>query len=560
MRQEMRILRWGRPCTRAVAVLLVAGGLAIAGCGGQTKMSALDAALAAIKPAVIKSHVRFLAHDLLRGRNTGEPGYDIAAQFVASQFERIGLQPLAGGSYLQPVDLLVATQDMGSELRAGGVVLRAPEAAFVPDWLGQQPTVTADGVYVGYGVVTRERDDYGGMDVKGKIVFVLSGLPPGWADDPAKVVLGRMKNELAHRRGAAAVVSLAIPDRKQAPRPPSTRLGLMVLADGTAPSFRPEVAVSGLGAARLFAAWGIEPEEVNAAVGSPPRPVGLVTIARSYQTGRVQTWNVIGILPGQDPQLKEQAVVFTAHLDHLGVGQPDGQGDAIFNGARDNAIGVARMLAAAEALVRLRPRRSVVFAAVAAEERGMAGSWHLVKHGPFPVERTAAVINQDGGRVGAPADDVFAYGAEFSTLGETLETVAKQAGMSVSTDTRSPFPPSAALVFRGDQYPFLVAGVPGMYLMDAYSAGGDPEAGRKEWLDYIENVVHTQRDNFSEAWSFESPARVAALAVRLAWHLANSDAMPKMKETSPFPKSRGVPAQSLLFGSAHAVGTRPESR
>ena len=358
---------------------------------------------------------------------------------MASQFRRIGLTAPVNGSYLQPFEILVGGADQGSELRIGSQVITAADASFMPDWQGRRGEMRAPGVFVGQGLVTAGRDDYAGVDVRGAIVFMLPGVPPDWAEDPVRSLLSRTKIDAALARGATAVVMLS-PDAPAAAGRP------MGLADGA--STPRAVATIGARASRqLLDSWG-----------TASRAVGEVVISVKRERTPLRSWNVVGVVPGTDPTLRAESIVFTAHLDHVGIGEPDQSGDRIFNGTHDNALGVGKLLASAEAMARLRPKRTVVFVAVGAEERGMLGSNYYIAH-PLASNPVAA-INHDGGLEGPATDDVFAFGAEYSTLGAALDTAARRIGMRVATAYPTPFSPSQALLFRSDHYPFLRAGVP----------------------------------------------------------------------------------------------------
>lgn len=514
-----------RICLAGVLLATAGGGLT-----GSATPDDLDQALSAITPRLIKSHVRFLSHDLLEGRDTGERGYAIAAQYVASQFERLGLEPIDGRSYLQPFEVAIARADAGSRLETSGLTILPPDVAIAPDWTRERPTVQVEAVYVGFGVVTPDRDDYAGVDVQGKAVVLLQGLPKSWADDPELSLLGRLKHEIAARRGATAVVSLitgVLPGESQESW--RRQRGPAALADGSAPSVRPDAVVGPDASRRLFAAWGLDTASAvaRANTGAAPRPIGEIKIHRRHEIDRVTSWNVGGIVRGSGAPMRDEVVVFTAHLDHVGMGEPDEHGDRIFNGTHDNALGTAKMLAGAEAAARLRPQRSLLFLSLGAEERGLLGAWHYVRNPAFPIERTAAAINQDGGLENEATADVFAFGAEFSSLAENVSRVAASMNMFVNDDLRPPFSPSQALLFRSDQYPFLLAGVPAVYLMPGYVIAGDSERGRTAWTNYLDGVNHRQRDNFDASWTFESPVRMARLALRLGVAIANADEMPR---------------------------------
>ncbi len=496
---------------------------------------ALDAALTVVTPALVRSHVEFLSHDLLEGRDTGQRGFEIAREYVASQYRRMGLWAPLTGTYLQPVDLLVAGVDRGSELRVGNEVITAEEAAFAPDWRGRSSGISGPGVYAGLGLVSDERDDYAGVDVRDRIVFLLPGVPAEWAEHPERSLLARTKIDVALGRGAAAVVILSLEGPAPAGRP-------MALADGSTSSPRAAVTLGAAASRRLLETWGdaVEDAADRAARRFVSREIGDVALTVRRDTSALRSWNVVGVVPGSDATLRGESVVFTAHLDHVGVGEPDDSNDRIFNGTHDNALGIGKMLAAAEALVRLSPKRTIVFVAVGAEERGLLGAQYYVKHPVAP--RPIAAINHDGGLEGAATEDVFAFGAEYSSLGTALAASANQSGMRVTTELRTPFSPSQALLFRSDHYPFLRVGIPAIYLMDGFTIAGDPERGRAQWSTYLANVNHRQRDNFDPAWTFESPVRMATLSVRLAWDLANAHGRPEMRPNTMFPVALpGIP-------------------
>ena len=536
-----------------------AGSVSELGPGGD---AGLETALARIDPRIVRGHMMFLSHDLLRGRDTGDVGYEIAREYVAGQFARMGLQPIDGASYLQPFDILEAGEDHGSSLEVGGLLLKGSDAIFTPDWLDERPEIAGEGIFAGYGLPVDGRQDYGGLDVEGKIVFLVAGWPEGWEADPDRAHLTRLKTEIAHRLGAVAVVEL----QRRAATPESLaaweatrnrRRPLRVLADGTAASLRADVVVGPAATERVWGEWGLSREELlqQAEIGVAARALGAVTITRERVVNRGRSWNVMGVVGGSDPEVSGEIVMITSHLDHVGIGEPDESGDRIYNGTHDNALGTAKMLAAAEAMAMLSPRRSVGFIAVGAEEGGLLGSWYYVRHPVFAIENTVAVINHDGGLSGAATDDVQAFGAELSTaLEERLDRAAEAAGMFLEREHRAPFGPAQMLLFRSDQYSFILAGVPGLYLMPGFTIAGDPERGRDMWVRYLDNVNHRQRDNFDPAWSLESPANMAALSVRLAWDLANGDGMPRMDADAPVSQTRRSPDQPYFFGDTLPVG------
>ena len=285
-------LRRASPLRRATRTAWICGTLVLSIAGpsaGQERDPALTAALEVITPALLKSHVRFLSQDLLRGRDTDDPGFEIAKEYVATHFGRIGLVPFDGSSYLQPVDLLEAVADLGSELGVTGLRLREPEARFEPAWLNGSASWTGEGVYVGYGLATHGRDDYLGADVTGKAVFVLGGEPDDWSSDRNRARAANAAVEIAVRRGAAVVIQLSTPRDPGLVRPPQPAGNprrTLALADGTAPRVRAHVAVTAEGTWRILESWGLDPDQATAVADAgrtPARPVGRVSLTRRHR-------------------------------------------------------------------------------------------------------------------------------------------------------------------------------------------------------------------------------------------------------------------------------------
>ena len=519
---------------------------------------ALTEALYSVTPALVKSHVRFLSHDLLRGRDTDDRGFEIAKEYVAAQFGRIGLIPFEGSSYLQPFDLLEAVADLGSELGVGDLRLRYPEARFEPAWLDGSASWTGEGIYVGYGLATHGRDDYMGADVSDKAVFLLRGEPDDWSSDRNRARASNAAVEIAIRRGAAVVIQLAEPQDPAVVRrspPPGNPRRILALADGTAPRVRAHATVAAEGSWRLLEAWGVDPGEATTAADpgtSPAQPVGRVSLTRRHRLDPVRSWNVVGIVPGADPAHRDESIVFTSHLDHVGIGPPDSQGDSINNGAHDNAIGTAKLMAAAEAMVRLRPRRSIVFAAMGAEERGLLGSWHYVRNPALPIEKLVANINQDGGREGVTTEDVIDNAADLSDMGRIVRAVMAEVGVGVMDRDRAL---TSLVGFSSDHYPFLLAGVPAIDLKPGHTVDGDWRIGLADRLKYYDEWRHRPADNFDEqTFTMESTAEMAKRAVLLAWHLSEMDGMPSMDVEHPIYRERGRPAEPYYFGPGYPFG------
>ncbi len=502
----------------------------------------VDQAVERVSADRLRSHVGALSHDSMRGRDTDDVGFEMARDYVVGEFTRLGLQPVDGESYLQPFALLQVESDQGSRVVVGAATFAYPDLIAAPDWVGDRGSQEAEGVYVGHDLVTGGVEAVGD-ELAGNIAFVLAGVPEGRADEPMIAMRERAEVELAYRAGAIGVVVLN-PSMREASWSARTRprRPTRALADGTSPSPRATVTMGPTASMRVLAQLD-------------GRALGSVVIEPRHEIRRIRSWNVAGILPGTDPEITDEVVMFTAHLDHVGIGAPDAQGDSIYNGAHDNALGVAKLLETAEVLRESPLPRSVMFLATGAEESGLLGAWHYVKDPVVPLTKTVAVINHDGGlAAGDKTDDVFAWGPEFSTLEEDVEWAANQTSMVLNPNKIAPFAPSAGLLYRSDHYPFLISGVPVAYLMPGFSVGGDPERGREAWNDYLAGTHHVQADNFDPSAKYASPVALTALSLRLAWRLASAEAMPQTHADAPIRRSRGTP-NGFFFGEAGYVGS-----
>ena len=540
------------PAVRLVLAVLVASSLTSFGCHRE---EGLEAELERVTPALVRSHLRFLSHDLLRGRDTGDVGYELAKEYVAAQFERIGLERYDGASYVQPFELLEATEDLGSALEIGQLDVREPDARFAPAWLEGEARWEGEGLFLGYGLATHGRDDYEGAEVRGKAVFLLAGEPPEWSEDRDRARAAAAKAEIATRKGATMVIELTLPpggDEEAAPQSPWPRRQL-ALADGTSPRIRPHVIVLPDASAKLLASWGVDPEAARRSAdegNGRPLPVGSLRIVRKHAIEPVQSWNVVGVVRGSDPASRDESIVFTAHLDHVGIGPPDAKGDRIANGAHDNGLGSAKILAAAEAMARLRPRRSIVFAAVGAEESGLLGSWYYVRNAALPIEKVVANINVDGGREGVATEDVIANAADVSELEAIVREVMATRDVGVMDRDRAS---RNQVGFSSDHYSFLLAGVPAVDLKPGHTVEGDMEIGLQDRRRYYRELRHRPADNFDEdQFTLESAAEMAKRSLWLAWHLSEMPAMPGIKPGQALWRERGRPDQPFYFGKSDA--------
>jgi hypothetical protein len=508
--------------------------------------SDLQPALAAIRPQAIRAHMRFLADDLLEGRRTATRGYDLAAKYVAAHFEALGLEPAGtGGSYFQPVPLVEMTtvepECSLTLLREGRKIPLSYGEDFFTGAVPGETSVTAPVVFVGFGVTAPELgyDDYAGIDVKGKIVVRVSGAPPALSPDQRAYYSDLdVKNSNAAARGAVGVLGIATPEREKIiPWEQMKRRAKSPAMTWADEAGRPHNArginapLSRKGAEALFAGAPHSLEEVfeNAKTGRPlsfemPVEASMHFVGRSRP---LESSNVAAVLPGSDPRLKDEYVVLTAHLDHVGVGEPvagDSTSDRIHNGAFDNASGIAILLEMAQAFARLpkSPRRSILFLALTGEEEGLKGSEYFADHPTLPIDRVVANVNLDMVLTLYPLRDVIAFGAEHSSLGLFVNEAARQLGLEVSPD---PFPEQVKFT-RTDHYSFVKKGVPAISLtvgLQTSDPALDPAALYGKW---IRETYHQPKDDMSQAIDFGALAQFARLNLLISDLIAESDQIP----------------------------------
>ena len=492
----------------------------------------------AITAARIRGHMRFLADDLLEGREAGTRGFDVAAAYVAAQFEGMGLQPLEGGSYFQEVTLRRATPvDSALEVRAGkSAVGLVAERDFVVLGHPTRETFEAEGevVFVGHGVRAPEfrHDDYGDAAVRGRLVAFLDGAPEA-LPEPVRGFFQPWSEKwrTAARLGAVGTLSLATPAGRGLSWPD---LVAEARKGGLWPHEEPDrtppwapVVLSESGAERLVRAIGWSWEEVLAAAREGRTPKGGARLTASIRAttrhADVRSRNVVGILKGRGPS-SDQYVVYTAHLDHVGIGKPV-DGDAIYNGAVDNASGVAALLCIAEAFARLPspPDRSVVFLATTAEEPGLLGSDEFVRRGPIPRGQIVAALNIDGATLMVhPLVDVSAMGAPNSTLGDAALRAGKATGLEVRTEDLP--------LLGSDHFPFAEAGIPALWTIAGQKTGREDLDGARLEREWMETRLHTPKDDMSQPLDFQAAADLAVFDFQVGSLVANGREVPEWNE------------------------------
>jgi len=508
-----------------------------------------------VKEAPLRAHLSFLADDLLEGRGTGQRGGDLAVRYLETQAAAIGLKPLASGLYRQPVKFQGTKLLAGSAIRfsAGGTTLapRVGEDVLIGAGNGQaEVKLDAPLVFVGYGAIAPEEhwDDYKGHDVKGKILVMMVNDPQPTAQEPNRFAgkgytyYGRWmyKYEEALRRGAAGALLIhTTPSASYGWNVPSTSFTLERFhAPGQGNQI--EGWLTEDYARTLFKAAGFNLDTLRAqAERKDFRPVELNARAQAdirSSVRQVEQFNVVGIVPGSDPKLKEEAVVYSAHWDHLGKADgPDGQ-DRIYNGAIDNGSGAAALLAMAAEAVKKPAKRSQVFLWPAAEEVGMHGAQAYVAAPAFPLKRTLADLNLDSMNFAGRTRDIGVAGAERSSLYASAAKVAKKMGLRIAPS----IPDLSGAYFRADHFQFAKVGVPAFNVGSAvFSGDGHFEFEHQHDTSAAKIVAfkgdyHRTSDEYQASWDLSGMVQQAQFTLNLGYELANGKDMPTWKKGDPF--------------------------
>ncbi|HXM65845.1 MAG TPA: M28 family peptidase [Candidatus Acidoferrum sp.] len=503
--------------------------------------SSAFAALETIDPEHIRWHVRYLSHDLLEGRGTGQRGGDIAAEYIATQFAEYGLKPAGeNGSYFQKVPLVGITTLPETQFtllpKQGGAMHLKPLDEYVASDQTQQPQseVDAEIVYVGYGIDAPEYnwDDYKGVDVRGKVLLMLVNEPP--SDDPkffkgkALTYYGRWtyKYEEGARKGAVGVILIHKEDMASYPWEVvrNSNSGEKSYLKLESPALKVASWVQFDVAKKLAAGSGMDLEKMMADARSRDfHPVNLGAKLKARMVSKLRNFesnNVLAMLPGSNRKLKDEAVMFTAHYDHLGI-RSDMPGDNIYNGAADNATGCGILLELARAfsVARDRPGRSIIFAAVTAEEQGLLGSEYLGKHPPIPAGKIALDLNYDDvPPLGAP-EEVEVSGAERTTFYPWVQATAKEFRMTIRPDAR----PEAGHFYRSDHFSLARVGIPSFSINEGMKFKGHNEAwGLAQYQEYVEKHYHQPSDEYRPEMNFVGDAAMARFGFALAWEAASS--------------------------------------
>ncbi len=507
----------------------------------------------------LRGHVAFLASDLLEGRGPATAGDLLAQQYIAAQFEALGLKPAGtDGTWFQKFDL-VGVNGNPQALAFTGPAGKKLSLKYSDDFIAvagsQVPTSkleNAEVVFVGYGIQAPEYqwDDFKGLDVKGKVLLVMNNDPetdPSLFAGRTRLWYGRWdyKYEKAMNLGAAGCIIIHTTASAGYPWQvvQTSWAGEQFDLPSTGPvSLQMKAWTTDEATRRLVALGGLDLEVLRkAALTRDFKPVPLgVTLSVAFKSvvQKKATANVLGLLPGSDPKLSKEWVVYTAHHDHLGrkVGAKPGEDD-IYNGAVDNASGVAALLAVARAATSLSkaPRRSILFAAVAAEEQGLLGSQYLVEHPPVHVGQMAIDINIDGLNIWGRTKDVSVIGLGKSTVDQAIARYAKAQNRTVKADELS----DRGFFYRSDQFNFAKWGVPAAYFSSGNDYVGKPEGwGKKMREQWEEEHYHQPSDQLLPSWDLSGAVEDVTLYFQLGVDIANAPKMPVWNKGDEFEAPR----------------------
>jgi hypothetical protein len=543
----------------ALPILLTASCLSFGQAGSPISPDA-KAAMQELQKEPFRAHMAFLADDLLEGRGTGKRGHEIAARYVAAQFEAMGLKPAGhDGTYFQRVPLREITVEpdkcavtitengSASQLKWGDdFIMRGSEVS--PD-----VSIEAPVVFVGYGVRTPDGkyDDYAGLDVRGKIVALLIGAPPSLPSElRAHLSAVREKSRTAREHGVVGVLVLwTARDDKSLPWSrtvvgagfPSMRwLGPDGIPNDSFPSIKVGAVLSQSAAERLFEhatkSWAQVQRDADASKPQGfPLPVSASMRVVSHHEA-ITSPNVIAALPGSDSNLRQEYLIYTAHVDHLGIGRPI-DGDSIYNGAADDASGVAAMLVIAKAFKSLShpPARSILFLAVTGEEKGLLGSDYFAHYPTVPIHSIVADINMDGASVFYTFKDIVPLGAPDSTLEPVVQRDAAALGLKVSPDPE----PDQNYFVRADQYSFVRQGVPSVFITEGQEAR-DPNFNAKKFNDdWIATRYHSPSDDMNQPLDFDAAVEFMQVDFLVGYDIAQDPQRPSWKPGDFFGETFG---------------------
>jgi hypothetical protein len=493
-------------------------------------------------PERFRSHVAFLADDLLEGREAGTRGYDLAARYVAASFEALGLRPAgANGSWYQQVPFVRFATTRPARIAIGArSFVHGAEVTFRQHPEAGRVEFSAPVVFAGYGLDAPSLGltDYRGLDVRGRVVVAFDGTPAGLRSDVA-AHLNNERRRTAARHGAVGLIlvrtAATTRPRGRGGEPGLTWVDAAGVPFTDAPGLRFVATAGDDLAAALFEGARRPLADLRTQVATRPRArlAGFalprpVTVERESANSPLSSPNVVAILPGTDPALANEYVLLMAHLDGLGIrAEGAADEDRIRNGAMDNATGIATLLEVARKMSQPgnRPRRPILFAAVTAEEKGLLGAQYLARNPVVGAGRVVGVVNLDMPVLTYDFSDVIAFGAEHSTLGPMVERAAAEMNVALTADPL----PEQGLFTRSDHYMFVREGIPAVFLMTGFAGEGE-----RQFRGFLAERYHSPRDDMSAPYNWTAATRFAELNYRIARAIADADAAPQWNRDSFF--------------------------
>lgn len=570
------------------SAVLASGMFVLVACGQPAEKKETNA-LPTISAENIKAHVTFLADDALGGRDTGSKEYQIAANYVASQYKQLGLKPMGGnGSYFQTVNFAktgIDTETSSMSFTDKGVTTQlkfGEDYAISGNAKLAENNISGEVVFVGHGISAPHlgHDDFEGVDVTGKVLVRIQGAPAS--------LTGFDGNKELH--GAVAAFSVTLPGNEEN-SPFAELAGYLsgenfswVAPEGEDAGDSSENAssingfISSARGSKLFALWGMSFDEALEKAGAADFKAietgSSISIKQVTKTGsKVSSPNVAGVLEGSDPVLKDQYVIISAHLDHVGTcphraNDTAAAEDDICNGALDNASGIATMIEAARAFVDsgTAPRRSLMFLAVTAEEKGLLGAEYFAHYPTIDKSKIVANVNLDMPVLLYDFADVVAFGGEHSTMGEIAARATARIGMSVAQDPM----PEEGLFMRSDHYRFVQQGIPSVFLMSGPTQVGEDmsipvkeRAGYKTFYNFLNTNYHSPADDMSQDLNWDAAAKFSLVNYLIMDEIANADVEPRWYEGNSFgdqyaPDALRAPAPAKAEAEASAEAEAAE--
>jgi Zn-dependent M28 family amino/carboxypeptidase len=501
-----------------------------------------------------RTHILFLSDNMLQGRKTGSFGDNMSSKYIATQFKTAGLTPAMENntSYFQPFKLTGILTDHNMKMTVIGKNGKL-DLDYYKEFIGysNQRAIEidikdAEVVFAGFGIQAPEYewDDFKDVDVKGKILLVLNNDPEG---DPAifegttRTYYGRWiyKYEEAARKGA--IGAIIIHTNKSAGynwQTIQTSWGNeeFILTNDKEPKLNLSAWLTLEASRKLLAFSGFDLDQAIQLADNKafkPIPLGVkISISMKNSLREIETKNVIGLLKGSDKKLKNEYIIYTAHYDHLGIG-PAINGDSIYNGAFDNASGVSSIISMAKAFtgLKVKPKRSILFIATAAEEPGMLGSEYFCQNPIVESPKMAAIMNIDGVNIWGPTKDIVIIGGKYSNLLGIIDGVAKQIDMYAVDDQN----PNFGGFFRSDQFPFAKIGIPGISFSNGDVFAGNPNTwGKSQRIKHIENFYHMPSDEVKDWWNYQGMIKNTELFFLCGLKIANDKDTPQWKQGNQF--------------------------